>query len=195
MVDTHAIRDLADHQLLAATRSGRDEAFAVLVGRYRESLSRYLYFQTGDPHLVEDLVQDTYFDLFRSLNSVPEDLPFNAWLFKTARHNLQQHWRRARVRRMLSLEWLWQRRLAQTPHWEDEASTSIQRELVEYVLQQINPTLREALLMHSVWGFSCPEIAAMLGISLNAAEKRVGRAKRQFADIWTTHTEAEPRRG
>ena len=44
----------------------------------------------------------------------------------------------------------------------------------------MSPKLREALLLHSLWGFPGGEVARILGVSPAAARQRICRAKEEF---------------
>lgn len=185
------LRDAAqadDHALVAAAQSGSVQAFELLVERYHAPILRYLTRQTGDPELAADLAQETFLDAFRSLHRLgKEDYSFAAWLHRIARHNLLVAWRWRRLRRLISLDWL----LAQTGpvlpalQHNDVLRTTAERDLLQAVLSDLSPTLREALVLYSVQGFSGQEVAQILGIAAPAALQRIARAKEQFrARYW-----------
>lgn len=171
-----------DHLLAAATRSGSAESFESLVERYHGAVLRYLARQTGDPELAADLTQQTFLDAFEHLDRLAEDRPFAPWLYRIARNHLL-HARRARRRRVLSLDQLSPEATQDAPalRQPDVSVASHERDVIQCVLDELGPALREALLLHSLWGFSSEEIAGLLDISLAASRKRVGRAKEQFS--------------
>lgn len=168
--------------LVAAARTGSGRAFALLVARHHPALLRHLGRQTGDPELAADLAQETLLDAWRSLDRLPEDASFAAWLHRIARHNLLAAQRRRRLRRFLSLE-----RLLAGPgppppalRRPDCQAAVAERDLVQRVLDELSPALREALLLSSLAGFRTAEVARLLGIAPAAARQRIARAKAQF---------------
>jgi RNA polymerase sigma factor (sigma-70 family) len=171
-----------ERTLVIAAQAGCDQSFTLLVERYHAQVLRYFNRQTGDPELAADLTQETFLDAFRRLDRLSDDRPFVAWLFRIAHNNLLHEWRRQRIRRLLSLEWLCDNGGEQEGALShgDSAPRAHERDLIQQVLDHLSPTLREALLLHSLCGFSGEETAAILGIAPPAARQRIARAKEQF---------------
>jgi RNA polymerase sigma-70 factor, ECF subfamily len=171
-----------EQRLVVAARAGCDQAFTVLVERYHAQVLRYFARQTADRELAADLTQETFLHAFRRLDRLTDDRPFAAWLFRIAHNNLLHEWRRQRVRRLISLEWLCAS--AGEHHGAlrsgDATPQSHERDLIQRTLDDLSSNLREALLLHSLCGFSGEEVAAILGISPAAARQRIARAKEQF---------------
>lgn len=171
-----------DHQVIHVVRNGDVDAFAVLADRYYGRLARYLGYRCGDPELAADLTQETFLEAFRHLDRFDGKGAFAAWLYGIAHNRLRMHWRRQRLRRFISLEWLTETVAAVPPtlrQSDDSAALNDQDVLVQ-VFASLTPSLRDALLLHSLDGFTAPEIAQILNISRAAAERRVSRAKEQF---------------
>lgn len=173
----------ADQSLIAAAQSGSVQAFTLLIERRHPRVLRYLLRQTGDPELAADLAQETFLDAFRSLDRLPDDYSFDAWLYRIARHNLLTAARRRGLWRLISLDWL--------PRWAEERLAARQpggmaaldeRDAIQRVLDTLSAPLREALILHSLWGFTSGEVAAILGIAPATARQRIARAKGQFRE-------------
>ena len=62
----------------------------------------------------------------------------------------------------------------------DPANASAARDLIQQALDTLSPALREALLLHVLWGFTTSEISQLLHISPAAAGRRISRAQEQF---------------
>lgn len=175
-----------DHQIIGMVRTGDVEAFEVLVDRYHGSMTRHLAYRVGDLELGADLAQDTFLDAFRNLDRFDGHRPFAAWLYGIANKRLLMYWRRQRLRRFVSLDWLTGIGAA-TPTPLQQADTSAichEQDILFAVFAELTPPLREALLLHSMDGFTAPEIAGILGISRSAAERRISRAKAQFRQLY-----------
>lgn len=185
----------SDEALVAAARTGSVAAFETLAERYYALILRYLTRLSGDAELAADMAQETFLDAFRALGQLPEDRPFAAWLFQVARNNLRPVQRRGRLRRMFSLDALLARVEPLFPlhHRPDSISASHERDLIQQVLDELSPPLREALLLHRLWGFSGQEVAVILGISHAAARKRISRADEAFQARYRAHTGEETR--
>lgn len=172
----------ADDDLVALVRGGTIEAFETLFIRHHGQLVRYLTYRTGDPELAADVAQEAFLVAFRDLDRLAEDHAFAAWVYGIARNQLAMAIRRRRLRQFLSLDWLFARGGWQAPGLlhPDPAIACIEWDTLSCGLEAMSPLLREALLLHSLEGFTAPEIAQITGISLPAAERRISRAKREF---------------
>jgi len=170
-------RDQADAGI-AGIGVGDAEAFAILVDRHYGQILRYLTFRLLDPELARDLVQDVFLDAFRHFDRYDGITPFGAWLHGIAHKRLLMHWRRARLKRFVSLDWA--HRSASPSLWIDADTDAIgERDALQRVLATLSPVLREALLLHSLEGFTAVEVAGILCISPAAAARRISRAKEQ----------------
>jgi RNA polymerase sigma-70 factor, ECF subfamily len=182
-IDQHpAQASVSDQDLAGAARQGCDASFAVLLERYQLRLQRFFLRKTGEHELAADLTQQTLLDAFRRLERFSPDRPFAAWLYRIAHYNLLHEWRRQRVRRGISLEWLVER-TGDEQHLsrgQDQLGQLFERDLIDQALATLSPTLKVPLVMQCVYDFSSQEIATCLGISAVAARQRISRGKEQF---------------
>lgn len=171
-----------DHELVAAARHGSTAAFGSLAERHYGALLRYLAHQTGDPDLATDLTQETFLTAFRQLHQLAGHHAFAAWLYRIARNTARMEQRRRRLRHVVSLDRLLARTEPVRPALcrSDASAACHERDSIQQVLAELSPPLREALLLHSVGGFTSQEVARILGIAPAAARQRIGRAKEQF---------------
>jgi RNA polymerase sigma-70 factor (ECF subfamily) len=168
-----------DAVLAAAARAGDAPAFPRLAERHYPPVLRYLLRQTGDPELAADLAQETFLDAWRDLDRLTGDQPFAPWLFRIALHNLLAAWRWRRLHRLVSLDWLLTRNAPALPalRQPDASAACCECALIEQVLAELSLPLREALVLHTVEGFTGREVAAILGIPPATARQRIARAK------------------
>jgi RNA polymerase sigma-70 factor (ECF subfamily) len=183
----------SDVELIAAARSGSALAFEVLVDRYYLVIQQYLVRQTGDPELAADLAQETFLDAYRLVHRIPEDRPLIAWLYLIARNNLRPVQRRQRRFQFLSIDRLLRTITASFPalHQRDIALDAGEQDLIQQTLNRLAPTLREALLLRSVAGFTGHEVSQILNVSPAAARKRISRAEQQFRDLYAKLAERQ----
>jgi RNA polymerase sigma-70 factor (ECF subfamily) len=162
--------------------AGDHAAFGALVDQHYASVLRFLTRQTGDPELAADLTQACFLDAYRSRHQLANEDAFAAWLFGIARNQLRMEWRRRKLRRLVSLDWITDRAGEVIPALSrnDETAALDDRDRIQRVLDEMSSTLREALLLHNVSGFRGGEVARILGISADAARKRIVRAEDEF---------------
>ncbi|MEO7397137.1 MAG: sigma-70 family RNA polymerase sigma factor [Ilumatobacteraceae bacterium] len=102
-----------------------------------------------------------------------------AWLKTVARNRLVDHWRaRARQDRKLALAYS----VAPPPVVDGNAPGDAER--VAQVLADLNPTYRAALVLRHLDGLSVPEVAGLLGRSVEATEQVLSRARAAFRSAY-----------
>lgn len=57
-----------------------------LYRKYRKDIFKHLFWLTHDPHLSEDLLQETFLQAIRSIRGYRGDCTVKTWLFSIARH-------------------------------------------------------------------------------------------------------------
>jgi RNA polymerase sigma-70 factor, ECF subfamily len=171
-----------DVQLIDAARRGCHDSFAQLMTHYYGQIERYFMRHVRERTLAEDLTQETFIDAFRRLDRFAPDRPFAAWLYRIAHFNLLHAWRQQRSRHAQSLDRMLELQGDSVTglHQSDSVDQTHERELIARSLQVLSPTLREALVLQSVYGLTGEEIARLLGVQPAAVRQRVARAKHQF---------------
>jgi len=176
-----AVETGSEGDLIVAARSGSADAFDLLMQRYYAGVRLYLYRFVNDPDLADDLAQDVFFTVYQKLHKLSDDRIFVAWLFRIARNHAISYLRRQRLRQTVSLDHLLPR-LA--PHHggsrPSDAETLYLHDVIQQAIDELSSTERDAMLLHSIAGFSTVEIAEALGISTAAAGRRISRGKDHF---------------
>lgn len=139
---------------------------------------RLAYRLTGNRHDAEDLTQETFVRVFRSLHTYSPGT-FEGWLHRiTTNLFLDQARRRQRVRIEPigddSERWSSPDLLA-TPERAFEAA-HLDRD-VQRALDELPPEYRAAVVLCDIEGLSYEEIAATLGIKLGTVRSRIHRAR------------------
>ena len=83
-------------ELARRAGEGCADSFTALVTRHGGGVFNYLLRMTGNPHDAEDLTQETFLKVFRSLGRADAPVAFTAWLFTIARRTALNHFRAAR---------------------------------------------------------------------------------------------------
>lgn len=181
--DTH---ELTDVDLVASARTGDRDAFAALVDRHYGQLLRHLTYRTGNADLAGDLAQDTILEAFRHLDRLAKNDVFPAWLRGIARNRLRMTARRQRLRWTVSLEEISSPVALTIPALQqrDDSEPCVERDLLQRVIAELSPPLKEALLLCVLGELTASQVASVLQISRAAAERRISRAKEQFRALY-----------
>ncbi len=86
-----------DEQLARAASDGDRSAFEELVRRYMKPIFNFVYRMTANYAEADDLTQDVFLQLYRSLPSARLDLPFRPWLYVIARNKCLDSLKRKRA--------------------------------------------------------------------------------------------------
>jgi len=165
-------------RLMAGYLEGKLDAFDGLYAALAPRLRSYLLAQCRDSALADDLVQDTFFQLHRSRRTYQPGRPVTPWAFAIARHAFLMYLRR--TRRRLRFEDTLASELTTANIAHDDVRSLADRDEVQRALVHLPADQRQALLMHHVEGWSFAEIAARLGIRVNAAKTRAFHGMRKL---------------
>ncbi len=164
--------------LMEGYLDGRLEAFDGLYAALSGRLRGYLLSQCRDPALADDLLQDTFLQVHRSRRTYEPGRPVTPWIFAIARHVFLMK-RRSTGRRLRFEERLAAEAVSgDVPR--DDLKALADKDEVHRALDQVPADQREALLLHHVQGWSFAEIAARLGIRVNAAKTRAFRGMKKL---------------
>jgi RNA polymerase sigma-70 factor (ECF subfamily) len=173
----------SDDALLSQARSGDRAALDALVTRYEPRVFRFGLGLCRDADAAQDVLQDTFLAMVRSLNTFRADASFSTWLYAIARHACLRK-RRRRVsapKEVASLDSLSagerQRLAASTPTPEDRLSARELRAALSTAIGSLARPHREVLLLRDVEGLTALETATVLGVTVAAVKSRLHRAR------------------
>ena len=167
-------------RLMAGYLEGRIDAFDSLYGALSPRIRSYLLKQCRDRALADDLVQDTFLQLHRSRRTYEPGRPVTPWAFAIARHVFLMHCRK--TGRRLRFEESLAADASSAPPVHDDDRALADRDEVQRARDGLPADQRRAVTMHHVEGWSFAEIAARLGIRVNAAKTRAFRGMRKLRE-------------
>ncbi|MGA0174712.1 MAG: RNA polymerase sigma factor, partial [Phycisphaerales bacterium] len=152
-------------RLIERAKAGDPAAIEALVQRHQASLHAFLLRRCGRPHLAEDLVQESFVRVLRSLDRFDPRFRFSTWLFTIGRRLLVNHLQKMRPAYDSDLVESRGSRRGQPskPVLERERRSAVLG-LVERALECLNPRQREVVERFHTQGRPIPQIASELGI-------------------------------
>lgn len=183
----------SDIDVVGAARCGSAAAFETLMLRHYPRIYAYLVYLVHDQELADELAQDVFVTVHQKLYQLSEDRSFDAWLYRIARNHAVSHLRRKRLVHTVSLDRIRLQLplrgvMANQPQPEDFDL----RDLIQETLEVLSTSERDAMLLHTVGGFTTEEVAAILGISASAAGRRISRGKVHFRRAYSTLADSDP---
>ena len=174
-----------DVALIQHILNGDQNAFASLVRKYQQQIHTLAWRKTGDFQIAEDIVQETFLQVYQKLNTLEDPTQFTRWLHQIAHRRC--------------IAWLRKNRIQTEPLEETDISeieaeaysqylakehakttAEAQRELVEKLLAKLKERDREVITLHYFEEMSSPEIGEFLGVSENTIRSRLRRARQQL---------------
>ena len=173
----------SEHDLIRAARSGDAAALEALLTRHAPAVLRFGQKMCGHPEDAQDVLQEALLAAARSVKDFRGDASFSTWLFTIVRSYCIK---KRRVSKFAPTETVSldhdvsAARLASTAPLPDEAASDNQlsREL-NVAIGELEEANREVLLLRDVEGLTAPEVASVLGISVDAVKSRLHRARVQ----------------
>src|ERR687889_453394 len=85
---------MADSDLITRAASGDPAAFQALVERHRTMVYRVAYQFAGNHHDAEDIAQEVFIKVYRSLDRFRQDAQLTSWLYRIVMNACIDHRRR-----------------------------------------------------------------------------------------------------
>ncbi|GAB5500483.1 MAG: sigma-70 family RNA polymerase sigma factor [Pseudohongiellaceae bacterium] len=157
-----------------------------LVYSLHQDLYRYSLWICKNPHLAEDMVQETFLRAWRSLDSLKNEAAAKSWLFTILRREHARLFERYRpdMRDIDELSVPADDRSANPDH-------KLENEQLISAIEQLDQNYREPLLLQVLGGFSGKEIAAILELNNNTVMTRLFRARNQLMEKLQPQAQSE----
>jgi RNA polymerase sigma-70 factor (ECF subfamily) len=169
---------------------GDQDAWNEIVRAYWRTVFNVAYKFTGRHELAEDLTQDVFLKLFKSLNTFDRRANFQTWLISVSRNLCIDHYRSVRKEREsiavgVDPATISHPSPARGALAELEARDRVQ--LLRAALNRLTPTLRAAVLLRDIQELTYQEIAAQLALPEGTVKSRINRGRaelvRQIEDL------------
>jgi RNA polymerase sigma-70 factor (ECF subfamily) len=177
-----ALLPAATHESERAAARRDAASFDRLVVEERAYVSRLVGRLAGWRSDVDDLVQEVFVAALGGWPKFRGDCSARTWLTRIALNKCRTYGRRRWLRERLFADWQKQRETAALTSnaIADETETT---EHVRHAVVQLRQRDREVIALHYLEQLSPTEIATVLGISQNAVEVRLTRARKRLKEI------------
>lgn len=178
-----AAGSLTDDELLAAARQGDTAALETLLVRYQPHLYRFGLRMCGNVEDAGDVAQESLISMARSLRDFRGESSVSSWLYTIARRFCIKKRRRSKFApaREESLDVpgtdTVQRLADPAPSPEQQATNQELAAALTRAIDGLEASQREVLVLRDVEGLSAPEVAKILGVSVDAVKSRLHRAR------------------
>ncbi|MEM6927237.1 MAG: sigma-70 family RNA polymerase sigma factor [Myxococcota bacterium] len=184
----------SDAELVQRFKQGDREAYAEIVRRYDNRVFTLCMRWMGDRQLAEDVAQDVFLALFKSLSKFRGDAQLSTWIYRVVVNHCKNRRQYRRRRHMDRHEALEGRRaddddgpVRQIP--DDGPGTDAPlhaaeaEDLVQSGLAQLDEEQRQIIVLRDVQDLSYEEIGSILDLPRGTVKSRLHRARAQLATI------------
>ena len=174
----------ADHCLLAAFADGDRRAAQQLTERLMPKIYAHAYYRLGNTSDAEDVTQEAFLKLWKVAPSWKQDkAQVSTWLYRVVSNLCKDRYRRATLEGLISV---------QAPSNESQSPTykieeGIRQKALYTAMSALPEGQRLAVQFRHIDELTNPQIAEIMGVSVEAIESLVARGKRKLIKILQSH--------
>ncbi len=180
---------VADHEWVRRAQRGDQDAFGVLVRRHQARALRVARNLVADADEAQDVSQEAFLRIFRSLERFDFNHEFSTWLYRIVTNLAIDHLRRRRVARSTGTA------LDDDGPGFDIADDSVPapsrameaNEMavrVRACIASLAPHFQTVLVLRELEGLACTEIAGIVGATHVTVRWRLHRGRKLFQEEW-----------
>ena len=176
----------SDHALIEAAKNGDETAFAVIVSRYRNPITNYLYRFLNDYEEAVDLAQETFVRVYFAIDRYHTDYAFSTYIYRIATNLAISELRKRKRRTILSLTGLFQTDSDDTTEFQPTDPKALpdkdliddeQGRVIARAIATLPPKYRIPVILRDIEGRTYEEIASILDLGLGTTKSRISRAR------------------
>lgn len=183
------LNELTDEELILEFQQNDTlKAFEILVQRYKNPLTNYVFRFLGNYEACFDVVQETFIKVYRYKDSYSSIAKFSTWIYTIAGNLARTEYQKQKRKKLFSINTYGQ----ENENYEipDEnyrpdiiTDSGIKNEIIQKALLKISNAYREAVILRDIQGQSYEEIAEIMGISVGTVKSRINRGRAQLKKL------------
>ncbi len=184
----------SEADLLHRCARGEEHAYRELVTRLEKPLINFIRRFVNEASLAEDIFQETFVRVVRTLGDYKPEASLSTWIFTIARNLCLDKIKMTKRHREVSMDAAGQdgkgnvidfreALRAMSPDPDANAEISEERKRLMAAVAQLGPAKREALVMRQFAGLSYQEIAAIVKAPVGTVKFRVHEAMQELMKL------------
>ncbi|HSD64928.1 MAG TPA: sigma-70 family RNA polymerase sigma factor [Ignavibacteriaceae bacterium] len=182
--------DLTDEELiLEFQQNSTVKAYEILVERYKNPLTNYVFRFLGDYEACVDVVQETFIKVYRYKDSYSSIAKFSTWIYTIAGNLARTEFQRRKRRKFFSINAFGDDKdetfdIPDESYRPDQITDSgIKDEIIQKAIQKVSPAYREMVILRDIQGLSYEEISEISGITVGTVKSRINRGRAQLQKL------------
>ena len=179
--------DDSEANLIRRAQQGEEAAFGKLYQLHKKRVYSVCLQMTKDVADAEDLTQEAFLQVFRSVGSFRGDSAFSTWLYRIAVNTVLMKLRRRKAPPLVSLD---EPMSSETPSLKRDIgktdpalSGAIDRIALRRAVEELPAGCRQIFDLHEVEGYQHHEIAQLLQCSIGNSKSQLHKAKMKMRDV------------
>lgn len=169
--------------LVERARTGDRGAFTELFRRHRRDVARLVFRMMGPRCEVDDLVQDVFLQVHRSLAEFRGQARFSTWLHRVTVNVVLMARRSARSRPVFSGEAIAEEReVSPALRPDEDAQRRMQASAFQALIDKLAEKKRTVFILHELEGLSPAEIGEIVGAPVLTVRTRLFYARRELEE-------------
>jgi RNA polymerase sigma-70 factor, ECF subfamily len=186
-VKTKGRSDSSERSLVQRAQDGDEHAFGTLFELHKKRVYSVCLLMTRDVAEAEDLTQEAFLQVFRTITTFRGDAAFSTWLYRIAVNTVLMKLRRRKTKAVLSLS---EPVSPDSPSLSHDIGTSdirltgtIDRIALLRAIEALPEGCRTIFTLHEIEGYEHHEIAALLHCSIGNSKSQLHKAKLKMRDL------------
>ena len=183
------LTELSDEELIAEFQQNNTlQAFEVLVHRYKNPLTNFVFRFLGDYESCTEVVQETMIKFYKNKDSYKSIAKFSTWIYTIAGNLAKTEYKRRRRRQIFSINSYGEEKenyeIPDESYRPDVMTDSgIKDQIIQKALLKISTAYREAVILRDIQELSYEEISAIMGIEVGTVKSRINRGRAQLQKL------------
>jgi len=180
------LTELTDEELILEFQSnGTEKAFEILVQRFKNPLTNYVYRFLGDYDSCVDVVQEAFVKVYRYKDNYSSLAKFSTWIYTIAGNLARTEYQRKKRRNFFSISSFGEEEktydIPDNSYRPDvEADMNMKSEIIQKALLKVRDSYREAVILRDVQEMSYEEIAEIMQIEVGTVKSRINRGRAEL---------------
>lgn len=145
--------------LIIAARQGNEAAYTELYDLFFEKIYRFIFFRVGHKEVAEDLTEDVFIKVFKSLRALQQDKLFESWVYQIARNRIIDYYRSKKL--VIPLEEV-ENTLEYETNVVDIVNLEAQQKIFIKLLKELTPEQQTVIKLKFLEDMENTEIAAIM---------------------------------
>jgi RNA polymerase sigma-70 factor (ECF subfamily) len=179
-----------DTEIVARFQEGDTSAFSLLFERHQPAVARLIARMLGESYQrrsqvveLEDLVQDVFVQVYRSLGAFRGNAKVTTWIYRIAVNVVLMHRRSARARPMFYPDDDVEPAICPNPIADEEVMRRTNIQALYRLLSQLSEKKRTVYILHEIEGLSASEVADIVGAPVLTVRTRLFYARRELLTL------------